>query len=158
MTREQEAVGFLLSGKLEICNLHGVLYYNICRRVRWHGRFVFGSCTCRGVLCLRAKTNSMLTFLTHQQMRELLQENRQIRENYLTMLANQVHHSLNRLQQFTAPTPSIALGMYLLQHETEGLVRLTDGFAGTCPQTQYQPCDAVSLNGRAGTDTDNFSF
>ena len=63
-------------------------------------------------------------------MRELLQENRQIRENYLTMLANQVHHSLNRLQQFTAPTPSIALGMYLLQHETEGLVRLTDGFAG----------------------------
>lgn len=29
VTREQEAVGFLLSGKLEICNLHGVLYYNI---------------------------------------------------------------------------------------------------------------------------------
>lgn len=130
VTREQEAVGFLLSGKLEICNLHGVLYYNICPGECVGMEDLFSEVTPVVECCVRAKTNSMLTFLTHQQMRELLQENKQIRENYLTMLANQVHHSLNRLQQFTAPTPSIALGMYLLQHETQGLVRLTDGFAG----------------------------
>lgn len=130
VTREQEAIGFLLSGKLEICNLHGVLYYNICPGECIGMEDLFSEVKPVVECCVRAKTNSMLTFLTHQQMRELLQENRQIRENYLTMLANQVHHSLDRLQQFTAPTPSIALGMYLLQHETQGLVRLTDGFAG----------------------------
>ena len=53
VTREQEAVGFLLSGKLEICNLHGPVLQYMPRRVRWHGRFVFGSYTCRGVLCSR---------------------------------------------------------------------------------------------------------
>ena len=41
VTREQEAVGFLLSGKLEFARCP-VLQY-MPRRVHWHGRFVFGS-------------------------------------------------------------------------------------------------------------------
>ena len=80
--------------------------------------------------CVTAKKNSVLTFLKKQQLRDLLEENATVRENYLTMLADQVHHSVNRLQQFTAPTPGIALGMYLMQHEEQGMVRLVDGFAG----------------------------
>lgn len=128
--QERETMGFLLSGKLEVSNLHGVLYYNICP-----GEFIGVEDLFSEILpvveyCIKAKTNSVLTFLKKQQLRDLLEENTQIRENYLTMLADQVHHSVNRLQQFTAPTPGIALGMYLMQHEEQGMVRLIDGFAG----------------------------
>lgn len=128
--QERETMGFLLSGKLEVSNLHGVLYYTICP-----GEFIGMEDLFSEILpvveyCVKAKTNSVLTFVKKQHLRELLRENERVRENYLTMLADQVHHSVNRLQQFTAPTPGVALGMYLLQHEKQSLVRLTDGFAG----------------------------
>lgn len=128
--QERETMGFLLSGKLEVSNLHGVLYYNICP-----GEFIgmedlFSEVIPVVECCVKAKTNSVLTFLKKQQLRDLLEENAQIRGNYFIMLADQVHHSVNRLQQFTAPTPGIALGMYLMQHEEQGIVRLVDGFAG----------------------------
>lgn len=128
--QEQETMGFLLSGKLEVTNLHGVLYYNICP-----GEFIgmedlFSEVVPVVECCVKARTNSVLTFVKKQQLRDLLEENAQIRENYLIMLADQVHHSVNRLQRFTAPTPGIALGIYLVQHEEQGMVRLIDGFAG----------------------------
>ena len=63
VTREQEAVGFLLSGKLEICNLHGVLYYNICPGECVGMEDLFSEVAPVVECCVCAKTNSMLTFL-----------------------------------------------------------------------------------------------
>ena len=59
VTREQEAIGFLLSGKLEICNLHGVLYYSICPGECIGMEDLFSEVKPVVECCVRAKTNSM---------------------------------------------------------------------------------------------------
>ena len=74
------------------------------------------------------------------------------------MLADQVHHSVNRLQQFTAPTPGIALGMYLMQHEVQGIVRLVDGFAGLARRLNVSRATLYRSLAGVGELTAHFSY
>lgn len=124
------ALGFVIDGSLDFCGYNDVLFCTMEPGDFFEVHSVFSEV--RPVLPyrFRARSNCMVTFISKHALTTVLQENPKVAQNYMVILSDWLQSTICRLYCFTASTPSVALGMYLLRNERHGSVRLPDGLAG----------------------------
>ena len=118
------ALGFVMDGTLDFCGYNGVLFCTMEPGDFFEFHPVFSEI--HPVLPYRC----MVTFINKHTLITLMQDNPTVAQNYMTILSDWLQNTICRLYHFTASTPGVALGMYLLRNEKHGGVRLTDGLAG----------------------------
>ncbi|MCD8357358.1 MAG: Crp/Fnr family transcriptional regulator [Clostridia bacterium] len=124
------ALGFLLDGSLDVCSLNGVLYFTLEAGAFFELESIFSEIHPLLPYQFRARSNCIVTFINKDLLLPIFHDNPQVAQNYMEILADKLQLTACRLHHFTAATPSVALGLYLLRNERHGSVRLADGFAG----------------------------
>lgn len=124
------ALGFVIDGSLDFCGYNDVLFCTMEPGDFFEVHSVFSEVHPVLPYRFRARSNCMVTFISKHALTTVLKDNPKVAQNYMTILSDWLQNTIYRLHYFTAPTPSVALGMFLLRNEKHGGVRLTDGLAG----------------------------
>ena len=79
---------------------------------------------------LRARTNTVVTFLDKNVMLSRFEEDPVFARNYMHIRADYTQNLTRQLDHFTAASPGVALALYLLGNHTQYILKLPDGLAG----------------------------
>lgn len=127
---QKPALGFLLEGSMDLCNLNGVLLSTLVSGDFFEVESLFSHVKPLLPLHMRARTNTIVTFLDKSLLLPILNEDRTVAFNYMKLLSDGVQHLTCRLGHLTAASPSVGLALYLLRNSSQNEFRLPDGFAG----------------------------
>lgn len=128
--RHNPALALVVEGSLDFCNANGVLYFTLGTGDFFELESMFSDIHPILPNQLRARSNCVVIFVNKSLLIPVFRENPRIAQNYMTILSDILQLTTCRLHHFTAETPSVALGLYLLRNEKQGSIRLVDGFAG----------------------------
>lgn len=128
--QEQSAITLILDGSIDICTCNGVLVATLSA-----GDFLeiesLDSDTCSQLpLFIRARTAAIVTYLERQELKRIMQSDFTVAMNYIRSLTDKLQKLASRFVQITAPTPSTALGLYMLGSHDKQQIRLQNGLAG----------------------------
>lgn len=124
------ALGFLLDGCLDLCNLNGVLFYTLEAGDFFEIEPMFSQIQTILPWHLRARTNTVVTFLDKNIMLSQFEEDPAFARNYIHIRADYTQNLTRQLDHFTAASPGVALALYLLGNHTQHILKLPDGLAG----------------------------
>lgn len=124
------ALALVMDGSLDVCGANGVLYFTLETGSFFELEAMFSNIHPLVPNQLRARSNSVVTFVSKSLLIPIFHDNPHVAQNYMSILSDMLQLTMCRLHHFTAETPSIALGLYLLRNEKRGSIRLVDGFAG----------------------------
>lgn len=128
--RQTPSLGFLIDGCLDVYNPSGVLFFTLQSGDFFELESLFSHIKPILPLKLRARSNSIITFLDKSVLLPVFENDAAAARNYMEILSNRVQHLTRRLNHFTAATPSVALALYLLGNHRQNHLRLPDGLAG----------------------------
>lgn len=123
-------IGLLLDGNIDVCTHNGVLVMTISAGDYFEIDPLYSNIRPELPMYLRARSAGSMTFINKEDLTKLIQTDSMIAMNYIGLLSNQLQSLACRFIQVTAPTPSAALGLYLLRSHRDQEVRLQNGLAG----------------------------
>ncbi len=130
LPRHASSLGFLLDGCLDLCNLNGVLFYTLEAGDFFEIEPMFSHIQTILPWNLRARTNTVVTFLDKNVMLSRFEEDPVFARNYMHIRADYTQNLTRQLDHFTAASPGVALALYLLGNHTQYILKLPDGLAG----------------------------
>lgn len=132
LTQKQERpkIGLLLDGNIDVCTHNGVLIMTISSGEYFEIDPLYSNIRPELPIYMRARSAGSMTFINKEDLTKLIQSDHVIAMNYIGLLSDQLQGLVCRFVQVTAPTPSTALGLYLLRTERGHEVRLQNGLAG----------------------------
>ncbi|WP_071430511.1 Crp/Fnr family transcriptional regulator [Angelakisella massiliensis] len=125
--RFRSAIAILLSGSAQVRGHSGVLMN------------LLGPGDCFGVAALfhpveeyvttvSARTAVSLVFITDKELMDLFRRCPQCAVNYISFLSRRICFLNRRIESFTAPSALAGLGLWLLEQEHEGEVKVLQGY------------------------------
>lgn len=125
--RFRSAIAILLSGSAQVRGHSGVLMN------------LLGPGDCFGVAALfhpveeyvttvSARTAVSLVFITDKELTDLFRRCPQCAVNYISFLSRRICFLNRRIESFTAPSALAGLGLWLLEQEHEGEVKVLQGY------------------------------
>ncbi|HIV67563.1 MAG TPA: helix-turn-helix domain-containing protein [Candidatus Butyricicoccus stercorigallinarum] len=124
------ALGFLLDGCLDLCNLNGVLFHTLRRGDFFEIEPMFSHIHTILPWYLRARTNTVVTYLNKNTMLSHFEKDPILVRNYMHIRADYTQMLTRQLDHFTAASPGVALALYLLGNHMHNVLKMPDGLAG----------------------------
>lgn len=125
--RFRSAIAILLSGSAQVRGHSGVLM-NLLEPGDCFGVAALFHPVEEYVTTVSARTAVSLVFITDKELMDLFRRCPQCAVNYISFLSRRICFLNRRIESFTAPSALAGLGLWLLEQEHEGEVKVLQGY------------------------------